>query len=180
LFFPLACFSFGNSAQLLTKCQALSLLLHWFLANIKLGIAFHNDGKLRRYLSSGSQVTILDHSSMKNSNDVMPIVSKLYCSTSPVVLLVRKRPVVVNGGGFVVTDRSNTVLFAVDGCGKLGAKGVLMVKDGEGESILYIHKKVSNLRNQTVQYRPQLSIFFFNIYILVNSSTDSCFDFSII
>lgn len=59
--------------------------------------------------------------------------------------MIRKRPVVVNGGGFVVTDSCHKVVFEVDGCGKLGAKGELMVKDGEGESILYIHKKVSNL-----------------------------------
>ncbi|KAF3338509.1 Protein LURP-one-related 6 [Carex littledalei] len=78
---------------------------------------------------------------MRRSTDVVPIVSKLYCSSSPALLTIRKRPVVVNGGGFVVTDSSYKVVFVVDGCGKLGAKGELMVKDGEGESILYIHKK---------------------------------------
>ncbi|KAJ4752920.1 LURP-one-like protein (DUF567) [Rhynchospora pubera] len=78
---------------------------------------------------------------MRRSTDAIPIVSKLYCSTSPVSLLIRKRPVMVNGGGFVVTDSSHKVVFVVDGCGKLGARGELMVKDGEGESILYIHKK---------------------------------------
>ncbi|KAJ1439934.1 Tubby-like, C-terminal [Sesbania bispinosa] len=36
----------------------------------------------------------------------MPIVSKLYCSSSQTVLGVRRRPHVVNGGGFVVTDCS--------------------------------------------------------------------------
>jgi hypothetical protein len=48
----------------------------------------------------------------------------------------------VNGGGFVVTDLSHNVVFIVDGCGILGSKGEIMVKDGEGEPILFISKKV--------------------------------------
>jgi hypothetical protein len=48
----------------------------------------------------------------------------------------------VNGGGFVVTDLSHNVVFVIDGCGILGSKGDLMVKDGEGEPILFISKKV--------------------------------------
>ncbi|KAJ3694257.1 hypothetical protein LUZ60_009737 [Juncus effusus] len=78
---------------------------------------------------------------MSGSNNEVPIVSKFFCSSSPQSMLVRKRPAVVNGGGFVVTDINQKVVFVVDGCGKLGAKGELLVKDGNGESILYIHKK---------------------------------------
>ena len=60
---------------------------------------------------------------------------------------------VVNGGGFVVTDFSHNVVFIVDGCGILGSKGELMVKDGDGEQILFISRKVMghNLRNSNWQ-----------------------------
>ena len=34
-----------------------------------------------------------------------PVVSKLFCSSLHAVLLVRRRPPTVTGGGFVVTDR---------------------------------------------------------------------------
>jgi hypothetical protein len=37
---------------------------------------------------------------------------------------------------------SHNVVFIVDGCGILGSKGEIMVKDGEGEPILFISKKV--------------------------------------
>lgn len=71
----------------------------------------------------------------------MPVVSKMYCSSTPVALMIRRRPMVVNGGGFVVTDFSHNVVFIVDGCGILGSKGELMVKDGDGEQILFISRK---------------------------------------
>lgn len=58
------------------------------------------------------------------------------------MLMIRRRPIVVNGGGFVVTDLSHNVVFVIDGCGILGSKEELMVKDGEGEPILFISKKV--------------------------------------
>lgn len=57
---------------------------------------------------------------------------------------------VVNGGGFVVTDFNHNVVFIVDGCGILGSKGELMVKDGEGEQILFISRK-SPLQGGIVQ-----------------------------
>ena len=60
------------------------------------------------------------------------------------MLMIRRRPIVVNGGGFVVTDLSHNIVFVVDGCGILGSKGELMVKDGEGEPILSISKKVTD------------------------------------
>ncbi|KAG8064682.1 hypothetical protein GUJ93_ZPchr0004g38346 [Zizania palustris] len=69
-------------------------------------------------------------------------VSKIFCSSTPTTLMIRRRPIVVNGGGFVVTDLSNNVVFIVDGCGTLGSKGELLVKDGEGEPILFISRKV--------------------------------------
>ncbi|CAL5068056.1 unnamed protein product [Urochloa decumbens] len=71
----------------------------------------------------------------------IPVVSKIFCSGTPTMLMIRRRPIVVNGGGFVVTDLSHNVVFVVDGCGILGSKGELMVKDGEGEPILFISKK---------------------------------------
>ncbi|KAG4959229.1 hypothetical protein JHK87_035862 [Glycine soja] len=40
------------------------------------------------------------------TNYTMPIIGKLYCSSSETVLVVRRRPHVVNGGGFVVMDCS--------------------------------------------------------------------------
>jgi hypothetical protein len=73
----------------------------------------------------------------------VPVVSKIFCSGAPTMLMIRRRPAVVNGGGFVVTDLSHNIVFIVDGCGTLGSKGELMVKDGEGEPILSISKKVT-------------------------------------
>ncbi|KAL5537834.1 hypothetical protein UlMin_043723 [Ulmus minor] len=70
-----------------------------------------------------------------------PIVSKIYCSPSQVVLVVRKRPHVINGGGFVVTDCSQKVIFRVDGCGILGTKDELILRDSDGEALLLIHRK---------------------------------------
>lgn len=58
--------------------------------------------------------------------------------------MVRKRPPAVNGGGFVVTDQNQRAVFSVDGCGILGASGQLIVRDGDGNAILFIHKKVKD------------------------------------
>ena len=76
----------------------------------------------------------------------MSIISKIYCSSSQVVLAVRRRPRVINGGGFVVTDCSQKVLFKVDGCGVLGTRGELMVRDGDGVALLLIRRKVYTLQ----------------------------------
>ncbi|KAH7519308.1 protein LURP-one-related 6 [Ziziphus jujuba] len=73
--------------------------------------------------------------------DMTPIISKLYCSSSQVVLVVRRRPHVVNGGGFVVTNCSQKVAFRVDGCGILGTKEELILRDRDGEAILLIRRK---------------------------------------
>ncbi|KAF8388719.1 hypothetical protein HHK36_025399 [Tetracentron sinense] len=73
--------------------------------------------------------------------NIAPIVSKIFCSPSQVVLVVRKRPNVVNGGGFVVTDCSQKVVFNVDGCGTLGTKGELILRDSDGEALLLIRRK---------------------------------------
>ncbi|XP_061353434.1 protein LURP-one-related 6 [Gastrolobium bilobum] len=73
---------------------------------------------------------------------MMPIISKLYCSSSQTVLVVRRRPHVVNGGGFVVTDCSTQrVVFRVDGCGIHGIKGELILRDGDGEALLLMRRK---------------------------------------
>lgn len=89
---------------------------------------------------------------MGGSTNKVPIVSKIFCSSSLTSLMVRKRPRVVSGGGFVVTDCSQNAIFAVDGCGTLGAKGELMLKDGDGEHILFIRKKVRNTIRSLATY----------------------------
>lgn len=71
-----------------------------------------------------------------------PVVSKAYCSLSQTTLMIRKRPRNINGGGFVAMDASQAIAFAVDGCCVLGVNGECMVKDGNGNSILFISKKV--------------------------------------
>lgn len=73
---------------------------------------------------------------------IVPIVSKIYCSTSEIVFGVRRRPHVVNGGGFVVVDLSQKVVFRVDGCGVLGKKEELILRDGDGGELLLIRRKV--------------------------------------
>lgn len=73
---------------------------------------------------------------------MMPIVSKMYCSPSQVVLVVRRRPHVVYGGGFVVTDCTQKVVFRADGCGILGKDGEVTLRDAEGDSLLLIRRKV--------------------------------------
>ncbi|KAJ6362341.1 hypothetical protein OIU78_002698 [Salix suchowensis] len=73
--------------------------------------------------------------------DGMPVISKLYCSSSQAVLVVRKRPHVVSGGGFVVSDCSQKVVFRVDGCGVIGSEGELKLRDSRGEALLLIRRK---------------------------------------
>ena len=65
---------------------------------------------------------------MSRSSDLLPIVSKIFCSPSLTTLMVRKRPHVVNGCGFVVTDCTPKTIFSVDGCGVIGAKGELIIQ----------------------------------------------------
>ncbi|KAH9623554.1 hypothetical protein KSS87_011305 [Heliosperma pusillum] len=65
----------------------------------------------------------------------------MYCSTSQVVLVVRRRPLMVGGGGFVVTNCTQKVLFQVAGCGTLGRKGELMLLDSDGDAVLLIRQQ---------------------------------------
>lgn len=74
--------------------------------------------------------------------EMVPVVSMAFCSLSQTVLIVRRRPHVVSGGGLVVTNYTQRVLFSVDGCGILGNEGELLVKDGNGEPVISIRKKV--------------------------------------
>ncbi|CAL9222602.1 unnamed protein product [Arabidopsis halleri] len=69
------------------------------------------------------------------------VVSKLHCSSMEEVMVVRRRPHVVNGGGFVVTDFKENIVFKIDGCGVLGTKGELVLRDGDGNDLLLINKK---------------------------------------
>ncbi|WVZ10263.1 hypothetical protein V8G54_014793 [Vigna mungo] len=79
---------------------------------------------------------------MTANTNTMPIVGKLYCSSSQTVHVVRKRPHVVNGGGFVVMDSSaQRVMFRVDGCGVRGKKGDLILREGDGEALLLMLRK---------------------------------------
>nr|XP_043627058.1 protein LURP-one-related 6 [Erigeron canadensis] len=72
----------------------------------------------------------------------MPVVSKMFCSSSQVVLGVRNRPHVVGGGGFVVSDmHSHQVMFRVDGCGVLGKKDQMTLKDAYQTPLLLIRRK---------------------------------------
>ncbi|KAL9153928.1 hypothetical protein ABFS82_10G080200 [Erythranthe guttata] len=75
------------------------------------------------------------------TTNMMPIISKVYCSPSEVVLAVRRRPNVANGGGFAVADSKQRVVFTVDGCGVIGRKEELILRDGEGNSLLLIRRK---------------------------------------
>ncbi|KAM3693729.1 hypothetical protein ACJW30_07G005800 [Castanea mollissima] len=70
---------------------------------------------------------------MGASANMISIINKTYCSSSQVVLVVRRRPHVTNGGGFVVTDGNQKVIFRVDGCGILGKKDELILRDGDGD-----------------------------------------------
>lgn len=84
------------------------------------------------------------------SNLIMPIISKAYCSSSQEVLLVRRRPHVVNGGGFVVTNCSQQTVFRVDGCGIQGTNGELMLRDGYGDPLLLIRRKVCHYESSYI------------------------------
>lgn len=46
------------------------------------------------------------------------------------------------GGGFAVADSSQRVVFRVEGCGVLGKKEELILRDGEGNALLLIRRKV--------------------------------------
>ncbi|XP_050379024.1 protein LURP-one-related 6 isoform X2 [Argentina anserina] len=80
---------------------------------------------------------------MAAKTNMMPVISKMYCSSAQGVFVVRRRPHAVNGGGFVVTDCSQKVAFRVDGCGILGKKDELILRDGHGEALLLIRRKGS-------------------------------------
>ncbi|XP_051114149.1 protein LURP-one-related 6-like [Andrographis paniculata] len=67
-----------------------------------------------------------------------PLISKLYCSPYETILLVRRRPKVANGGGFAVADAGQSLIFAVDGCGIIGRKDELVLRDGDGNALLLI------------------------------------------
>jgi len=57
--------------------------------------------------------------------------------------VVRKRPRVVNGGGFVVMDSSaQRAVFSVEGCGVRGKKGELILREGDGGALLLMLRKV--------------------------------------
>ncbi|XP_064950845.1 protein LURP-one-related 6-like [Musa acuminata AAA Group] len=78
---------------------------------------------------------------MGGATILLPIVSKTFCSNSQTVLMIRKRPRNINGGGFVVMNINQHIVFAVDGCGVLGVGGECVIRDGDGNSLLVIRRK---------------------------------------
>ncbi|CAL9767901.1 unnamed protein product [Musa acuminata subsp. burmannicoides] len=78
---------------------------------------------------------------MGGATTLLPIVSKTFCSNSQTVLMIRKRPRNINGGGFVVMNTNQHIVFAVDGCGVLGVSGECVIRDGDGNSLLVIRRK---------------------------------------
>ncbi|ERN11293.1 protein LURP-one-related 6 [Amborella trichopoda] len=78
---------------------------------------------------------------MGSEVSVRAIISKEFCSKSEVILNVRKRPNAINGGGLIVRNCSQEVAFRVDGCGTLGLKNQLIVKDASDNSLLLIRKQ---------------------------------------
>ncbi|RRT33017.1 hypothetical protein B296_00057434 [Ensete ventricosum] len=78
---------------------------------------------------------------MGGATTLLPVVSKTFCSNSQTVLMIRKRPRNINGGGFVVMNTNQHIVFAVDGCGVLGVSGECMIRDGDGNSLLVIRRK---------------------------------------
>lgn len=82
--------------------------------------------------------------SKKKVSKMAVVVSKVFCSNYEVVLVVRSRPHVVNGGGFIVTNNcTQNVVFKVDGCGILGKKDEVILRDSDGHTLLLIRKKVN-------------------------------------
>jgi len=73
-----------------------------------------------------------------------PIVDKQFCSSSLVVLTVRKKPLVFSGGGFTVTDSSGQVVFMVDGRGPSFSHRLLLM-DAIGKPLLTLQRKVLNI-----------------------------------
>lgn len=73
-----------------------------------------------------------------------PIVDKKFCSSSLVVLTVRKKPLVFSGGGFTVTDSSGQVVFMVDGRGPSFSHRLVLM-DALGKPLLTLHHKVLNI-----------------------------------
>ncbi|KAB2633985.1 protein LURP-one-related 6-like [Pyrus ussuriensis x Pyrus communis] len=86
-------------------------------------------------------------------NTVMPIISKMYCSSSQAVLVVRRRPHVINGGGFVVTDCRQKVAFKVDGCGILGKKDEMILRDSDGDALLLFRRKGATVEALSIYRR---------------------------
>lgn len=102
------------------------------------------------------------------STNVLPIVSKVYCSPFDVILAVRRRPNVAGGGGFVVADCNQRVVFGVDGCGVIGKKEELILRDGDGNALLLIRRKVHSFSS---------FIDFFNIFLCYQLNCVSLFFF---
>ncbi|KAE9448855.1 hypothetical protein C3L33_19244, partial [Rhododendron williamsianum] len=112
----------------------------------------------------------------KASSVIMPIVSKVYCSPSQVILVVRRRPHVVHGGGFVVTNCTQKVVFRVDGCGILGKDGEVVVRDAEGDSLLLIRRKIGIRKDVEEMMMGSRDLY----HVIVKPGIDQAFVFGVI
>ncbi|KAM3741562.1 hypothetical protein ACB098_07G005200 [Castanea mollissima] len=95
--------------------------------------------------------------------NMIPVINKSYCSSSQVVLVLRRRPHVTNGGGFVVTDCNQKVIFRVDGCGILGTKDELILRDGDGDGdalLLICRKHLQEWKGYTFDYEGSQKLVF--------------------
>lgn len=103
------------------------------------------------------------------------VVSKVFCSNCEVVLVVRSRPHVVNGGGFIVTNNcTQNVVFKVDGCGILGKKDEIILRDNDGHDLLLIRKKVNISFPSMIYQKHDLYIPILFLRILSKLFIDIC------
>lgn len=105
------------------------------------------------YSSQPSSPSELRNGAVQESRDdskfvCCPIVGQQFCSSSLVVLTVRKKPLIFSGGGFTVTDSSGQVVFMVDGRGPSFSHRLLLM-DALGKPLLTLHRKVLNIMYNT-------------------------------
>ncbi|GER40959.1 hypothetical protein STAS_17661 [Striga asiatica] len=111
----------------------------------------------------------------KQGSANLVVVSKVYCSISDEILVVRRRPNVTNGGGFVVADGGQTVVFSVDGCGIIGRKNELFVRDGNGNPLLLIRRKIG-VEKEVQQVMTSRDLY----YVQIKAGIDQAFIFGVI
>ncbi|KAG6620956.1 hypothetical protein I3842_Q048500 [Carya illinoinensis] len=82
----------------------------------------------------------------------LPVISTQYCTPHPVNLAVVKKVMTISGGGFVVTDTNNTVIFKVKGkLTTLHDQRVLL--DAAGKPIITLREKIMTAHHRWNVYR---------------------------